>query len=134
MRIGRGTQKEAGLTCLEVLVIVFIIAILAAMLLPATGGWGRKSVSTKCLSNLKNIGNAMYMYLADNSDQLPHAGLRFRFQDVSGDLSWDDLLGDYFAFDRYPNHRFQDGVTNAESAGLYRAIQCPGDDLVRVRE
>ncbi len=63
--------EKKSFTLIELLVVIAIIAILAGMLMPALGRAreaGRRSV---CLSNLKQIGTGIEMYLQDNNYFLP---------------------------------------------------------------
>jgi type II secretory pathway pseudopilin PulG len=51
-------------------VVIAIIAILAAMLLPALAAAKTKAKTTQCLNNTKQLTLAWTMYIGDNNDQL----------------------------------------------------------------
>jgi prepilin-type processing-associated H-X9-DG protein len=60
-----------GFTMVELLVILAITAVLAALLLPAMARARRKAEQTSCVSNLKQLGHALQLYIDDNEDSLP---------------------------------------------------------------
>lgn len=64
-------NRKKLFTLIELLVVVGIIAILAAMLLPALNNARAKSKAMDCLSNLKQHGQMNAMYLNDYQEYYP---------------------------------------------------------------
>lgn len=60
-----------GFTLIELLVVIAVIAILAALLLPAMARAKQKTIQINCISNLKQLGHALQLYVDDNEDRLP---------------------------------------------------------------
>jgi prepilin-type N-terminal cleavage/methylation domain-containing protein len=67
----RVDAKRTGFTLIELLVVIAIIAILAAILFPVFAQAREKARQTTCLSNEKEIGLGVIMYVQDYDEHFP---------------------------------------------------------------
>ena len=83
------STRRPGFSLIELLFIIAVIGVLAAILLPALARARENARRTSCLSNLSQLGLIMHMYAQENEWDLPWSG---------GDDQADcllDLVGDY---------------------------------------
>src|SRR6476646_4303280 len=68
------SQRRSGFTLVELLVVIGIIAVLIGVLLPALNKAREAARQVQCLSNMKQLANAVMMYCGDNKGWMPGRG------------------------------------------------------------
>ena len=67
-------MRRKAFTLVELLVVIGIIALLIAILMPVLGRAREQANWIKCLSNLRQVGQAFMMYTNNNKGFFPRAG------------------------------------------------------------
>ena len=68
----RPRNRRGGFTLVEILLVIVIIGILAALLLPALSAAKEKANRIACANNNKQLGLASHLYCTDNRDRLAY--------------------------------------------------------------
>ena len=103
-------KSSEGFTLVELLAVIVIMSLMASLLTPSLQSVRAKSESTACLSNLKQIGTAVWLWIPENENRYPQ---------IEND----------------PSHPLYDPVDQAktliETLGPYglttNVLACPGD-------
>ncbi len=101
---------RSGFTLIELLVVIAIIAILAAILFPVFAQAREQARKTTCLSNMKQHGLAVNMYVQDYDETFP--------------LAWCDAGTWYFVLDPYVKSA---GVSQWALTSPTTVWHCPSD-------
>ncbi len=117
----RKHDDSRGFTLVELLVVIGIVAVLLAILLPTLSRVRQAGNAVTCAANLRQIGQAVLLYVQDNRGFLPPS---------------EPLLGEQLPFGRWPSILVGAGYLNVGTAdqfgvtGPASVFKCPSDATI----
>lgn len=113
-------------TLIELLVTISVLAILAALLLPALASSKSKARQTDCAGNLRQWGLAFRMYADDHEDFLPRRGQGVQvLATIDRPEDWFNALPPYFALSPFNTMVTNNANPTAHSKSIF---VCPVAD------
>jgi len=95
-------RRSHGFTLLELMVVIAILGVLAALLLSAMQAMKEESASTRCLNNLRQWGVALNLYANDNGGFLPRRGQGVQLvTQIDRPTDWFNALPPYLGLPSY---------------------------------
>lgn len=97
-RVGMAERRRSAFTLLELLVVVAVIAIMAALLFPALARAKGRALGIACLNNTRQLAVGWALYADDHDGRLPYnlggAGAR-KIASVRTNLNWANNILDW---------------------------------------
>jgi prepilin-type processing-associated H-X9-DG protein/prepilin-type N-terminal cleavage/methylation domain-containing protein len=122
------STKARAFTLIELMTVIAVIVILAALLLPAFRTAMENGRTIKCASNLNQIGTAMLSFSQDHGNSFPESGAVIPWgatDSTTGQQSWMQQLGPYISGTNDPQASQGKSVFTCPSSYIISSASTP---------
>ncbi len=114
-------KARSGFTLVEILIVVIILGILAAIVIPQFSDASSQAKESSCRSVLQTVRSQIQLYKVQHNDALPGAGgatfaeAMIGYTDTDGDVGDVNDYGPYL--DKLPTNPYDNSTTVTEGTG-----------------
>ena len=118
---------KRGFTLIELLVVIAIIGILAALLFPTLSRAKARAVQIQCVSNYKQVGVALQLYLDESNDQLPPGKTTANYLDLMEKPAYNAETTNYLSYYLAAHLSSPSPASvSANTTAVVKSLACPG--------
>lgn len=117
------SSSVAAFTLIELLTVIAIIGILAAILIPTVSSVREKARQTQCANNLRQWGMAINLYAAENKNTYYIVNNR--------DVAWSQVGRDVSGSEAAIYARYFSRIATGESKNYGDALMCPTEEVAK---
>jgi prepilin-type N-terminal cleavage/methylation domain-containing protein/prepilin-type processing-associated H-X9-DG protein len=133
--MNRAERQSHGFTLIEILIVIAIISLLAAILFPVFGRARESARRASCASNMRQLGMGFAQYIQDYDERLPRAGF---FGDWTTGAEWvPGSANDTVQVNDWPGATLTGVMAMPESGAIYPYVKnaqvfvCPSTEYGR---
>jgi prepilin-type N-terminal cleavage/methylation domain-containing protein/prepilin-type processing-associated H-X9-DG protein len=124
------TSSPRAFTLIELLTVIAIIGILAAILIPVVGSVRESARGAACTSNVRQMMNAIHLYSHENNDKFPAPQDASRHEGPTADLpmgvnTWHAYIAPYAGYEAGVRRMYDAGITWRSNTAEATIFNCP---------
>lgn len=122
----RQSVRSKAFTLIELLAVVAIIVILAALAFPVLSKTADAGNRAKCAGNLKNLASGVLAYVGENNGKIPYCNYVVPPHGGYSQIPWMRALAPYLGFE-WTDENWRQWTAQKVRKGLPAVFYCPSD-------